>query len=153
EVLELEPSLATGFEVSDDGLTYTFTILEGVTFHNGDPLTSEDIKYTYDWIMNPDNASTRSGDFGLVNSVEAPDPHTVVITLTEPDTTFMVSVATTFIYPATYHAEIGEDAFKGEPVGSGPFRLVEWIPAQSTTLERFDDYIHGPANFDTFRID
>src|SRR5690606_4786311 len=103
ENYELEPVLADSYEPSEDGLTYTFRLKEGVTFHNGDAFTANDVVYTYEWIMNPDNASTRQANFGLVESVEAPDDQTVVVKLTENDVTFMVSVATTLIYPAADH--------------------------------------------------
>src|SRR5665811_2460183 len=109
--LELVPVLAESYEASDDGLTYTFRLVDGVTFHNGDPFTSADVTYTYEWIMDEANASTRSADFGLVESVDAPDDSTVVVTLNEPDVTFMVKAATTLIYPSKYHAEIGEQEY------------------------------------------
>ena len=153
ENFELEPMLAESYETSADGKTYTFKLVSGVKFHNGDEFTSADVKYTYDWIKDPANASLRAGDFGLVDSVEAPDPLTVVVKLKDADVTFMVNVATTLIYPAKYHAEIGENDFKGKPVGTGPFKLKDWIPAQSTTLEANDDYFRGRPNFDTWRID
>ncbi|MGC4192832.1 MAG: ABC transporter substrate-binding protein [Thermomicrobiales bacterium] len=153
EQFELEPVLADSYEASADGKTYTFKLKTGVKFHNGDDFSSADVKYTYDWIMDPKNASLRAGGFELVDSVEAPDATTVVVTLKEADVTFLVNVATTFIYPAKYHAEIGEDAFTAKPIGTGPFKLKEWIPAQSTTLEANTDYFRGRPNFDTFRLD
>src|SRR5699024_7048609 len=77
----------------------------------------------------------------------------VVVTLTEPDVTFMVNVAPTYIYPAKYHAEIGEEEYTGKPVGTGPFKLKEWNAQQRTVLERFDEHFRRPANFDEFRPD
>ncbi|HEU0165898.1 MAG TPA: ABC transporter substrate-binding protein [Thermomicrobiales bacterium] len=153
ENYEIVPILAESHEVSTDGKTYTFKLKSGVKFHNGDDFSSADVKYTYDWIHDPKNASLRAGAFELVASVEAPDPTTVVVNLTQADVTFMVNVAPTLIYPATYHAKIGEEAFTAKPVGTGPFKLKEWIPAQSTTLEAYDDYFRGRPNFDTFRLD
>ncbi len=151
--LELVPVLAESYEPSDDGLTYTFRLREGVTFHNGDPFTSTDVKYTFDWIMNEENASTRIANFGLVESVETPDDFTVVVTLNEPDVTFMVNVAPTFIYPSTYHAEIGEQEYTANPVGTGPFKLLEWNAQQRTLLEAFEDHFRGRPNFDQFQLD
>ncbi|MGC4108254.1 MAG: ABC transporter substrate-binding protein [Thermomicrobiales bacterium] len=153
ENFELEPVLAESYEASADGKTYTFKLKSGVKFHNGDDFSSADVKYTYDWIKDPANASLRAGGFELVDTVEAPDATTVVVTLKEADVTFLVNVATTFIYPAKYHAETGEDAFTAKPVGTGPFKLKEWIPAQSTTLEANPDYFRGRPNFDTYRLD
>ncbi|HEU0165897.1 MAG TPA: ABC transporter substrate-binding protein [Thermomicrobiales bacterium] len=153
ENYELEPVLADSYEASPDGKTYTFKVKSGVKFHNGDEFTSADVKYTYDWILDPKNGSTRSGEFELVDSVEAPDATTVVVNLKAADVTFMVNVAPVFIFPSKYHAQTGEDAFKGKPVGTGPFKLKEWIPAQNTTLDAYDDYFRGRANFDEVRVD
>src|SRR5690606_28420716 len=126
---------------------------EGVTFHNGDAFTANDVVYTYEWIMNPDNASTRQANFDLVESVEAPDDQTVVVKLTENDVTFMVSVATTLIYPAADHEAKGEDTFKGEPVGTGPFMLGEWNPQSRVVLNAYEDYYRGRPNFDSIQVD
>lgn len=153
ENFELEPILAESYEPSADGRTYTFKLKQGVKFHDGADFTSADVKYTYDWIRDPANASTRGSSLELVASVEAPDPATVVVTLTAPDVTFMVNVATQYIYPATYHAATGEEAFAGKPVGTGPFTVKEWIPAQSTILAANEQYFRGRPNFDEFRID
>ena len=136
-----------------DDVTFEFDLRTDVKFHNGDTFTSEDVKYTYEWIMDEANASTRIANFGLVESVEAPDETTVVVTLTEPDVTFMVNVAQTYIYPSAYHAEVGEEEYGANPVGTGPFKLVEWNAQQRTLLERFDDHFRGPANFDEFQLD
>jgi peptide/nickel transport system substrate-binding protein len=153
ENYELEPVLADSYEPSADGKTYTFKLKSGVKFHNGDDFTADDVVYTYEWIMDEANASTRIANFELVDKVEAPDPQTVVVTLKEADVTFMVNVATTLIYPAAYHKETGEDAFKGKPVGTGPFTLGEWSPQQRVSLKAFEDYFRGRANFDEVRVD
>lgn len=153
EQYELEPILAESYEPSADGKSYTFKLKQGVKFHNGDPFTSADVKYTYDWIRDPKNASTRGSSLELVASVEAPDPATVVVALTAADATFMVNVATQFIYPMKYHSGTGEEAFAGKPVGTGPFKVKEWIPAQTTTLSANEEYFRGRPNFDEFRID
>jgi peptide/nickel transport system substrate-binding protein len=156
EQYELEPILAESYEPSADGLTYTFKLRTGVTFTNGDEFTSADVKYTYDWIMDPANGSLRSGNFELVDSVEAPDPTTVVVTLKEADVTFMVNVAPTFIYPSAYHAEVGEEAFSAKPIGTGAFYLADpadYVPAQRVSLTANENYFKGRPNFDTFQLD
>ena len=153
ENYELEPILAESYEPSADGKTYTFKLKQGVKFHNGDDFSSVDVKYTYDWIKDPKNASTRASSMELVKAVEAPDPTTVVVTLTEADVTFMVNVATLYIYPSKYHAATGEEAFAGKPVGTGPYTVKEWVPAQNTTLVANEEYFRGRSNFDEVRID
>jgi ABC-type transport system substrate-binding protein len=77
--LNMVPSLAESWEISDDNLTWTFTLRKGVTFHNGRPLTAEDVAYSYERIMNPDTGSGVSWRFGSVESVEAIDDLTVAI--------------------------------------------------------------------------
>ncbi len=153
ELYELEPVLADSYEPSEDGLTYTFKLKSDVTFHNGDPFTSADVVYTYNWIMDEENASTRLANFDLVESVEAPDDTTVVVTLSEADVTFMVNVATTFIYPEAYHTEIGENDFKSAPVGTGPFQLGELNPQQRVRLDAYEDYYRGRPHLDSFQLD
>lgn len=153
---QLVPSLADSYEVSEDGLTYTFTLKSGVTFHNGDAFTSADVKYTYDWIMNPENASTRSGNFELVSSVEAPDDTTVVVTLSTVDVSFLVNVLPILIYPSGYHAEVGEDAFGAAPIGTGPFYLADpsnYSPAAFLELQAYENHFRGRPNFDIWRMD
>jgi len=152
---ELEPVLAESYEPSADGKTYPFKLRQGVKFHNEDDFTSADFEYTYEWIKNPDNGSTRQSSMELVESVETPDDYTVVVNLTAADATFMVNTATVSIYPAKYHAEVGEEAYSGAPVGTGAFKLDggEWIPAQRTVLVANEEYFRGRPNFDQFQID
>ncbi len=153
EMYELEPVLADSYEPSEDGLTYTFKLKPDVTFHNGDAFTSADVLYTYNWIMDEANASTRLANFELVESVEAPDDTTVVVTLNEADVTFMVNVATTYIYPEAYHTETGENDFKVAPVGTGPFEFGELNPQQRVVLNAYEGYYRGRANIDSFQVD
>lgn len=156
ENYELEPVLAESYEASADGLTYTFKLKTGVTFHNGDPFTSADVKYTYEWIQNPESASTRASNVELISSIETPDDATVVITLSSADVTFLVNVAPLQIVPSKYHAEIGEDAFGAAPIGTGPFYLAatsDYSPAAFVELKAFENYFRGRPNFDVFRLD
>src|SRR5699024_1946353 len=105
------------------------------------------------WIMHTATASPRAANFELVDTVEAPDDQTVVVTLKEADVTFMVNAATTLIYPKDDHAEKGENEFKGAPVGTGPFKIGEWNPQQRVVLDAFEDYFRGRANMDAFQVD
>ncbi len=153
---ELEPVLAESYEASADGKTYTFKLRDGVTWHNGDPFTSADVKYTYEWMKDPNSASVYASSVSLIESVEAPDDLTVVFTLSDADATFMVNSAVLFIKPAKYHGEVGEAAYSAAPIGTGKFKFgenSEWIPAQRTLLEANEDYFRGRPNFDFFQID
>ncbi len=150
---ELQPALAESYTISPDGKTWTFKLRKGVKFHNGDDFTSEDVKYTYDWIMDAKNGSTRIGNFDLVAKVDAPDPLTVVVTLKAPSPSMLFNVGGTYIYPAKYHAQVGEKGYKAKPVGTGPFKLKEWNAAERTTLTAFDDHFRGRPYVDEFRMD
>ncbi|MEA2515246.1 MAG: peptide/nickel transport system substrate-binding protein [Thermomicrobiales bacterium] len=138
-------------EISADGLTYTFKLRQGVKFHDGVEFTSEDVKYTYEWYMDPANAAINAADFESVSSVEAPDPYTVVVKLKEVYAPFIARVATKFIMPAKYHAQIGTDGYKAKPVGTGPFKLKEWRAAEFTELEAFADHFRGRPHVNVFR--
>jgi peptide/nickel transport system substrate-binding protein len=153
ELYELEPVLAQSHELSEDGLTYTFHLNSGVTFHNGDSFTAEDVVYTFNWIMDEENASIYAADFDLVESVEAPDEQTVVVTLSDIDVTFLVNVGTTLIYPKDYHAEVGAEAFTSEPVGTGPFIPQEYNPDQRVVMAANENYFRGRPNVDIFQVD
>ena len=153
ENFEPQPVLASAMpEVSEDGLTYTFTLREGVRFHDGTEFTSEDVKYTYEWYMNPDNAAVSANNFALVESVEAPDQYTVIVNMRQPNAAFFSQVANTFIVPAAYHGEIGEDAYKSAPVGTGSFKLREWRAAEFTVVEAFEDHFRGRPHLDSVRL-
>jgi peptide/nickel transport system substrate-binding protein len=149
----LQPVLAEALpEVSEDGLTYTFTLRTGVKFHDGTEFTAEDVKYTYEWYMDPANAAVNANYFTGIASVEAPDPTTVVVTLNAPNAAFYGQVADTFIVPAKYHAEIGEDAYKAAPIGTGAFKLKEWKAAEYTLVEAFDEHFRGRPHLDAVRM-
>jgi peptide/nickel transport system substrate-binding protein len=139
--------------ISADGLTYTFKLHQGVTFHDGTEFTSEDVKYNYEWYMDPANAAINAVDFGSVASVEAPDPYTVVVTLKQVYAPFVARVATRYIMSAKHHAQIGNDAYKAQPIGTGPFKLKEWRAAEFTELEAFADHFRGRPHLDTFRME
>lgn len=153
EFVELENVLAESFEVSDDGLTYTFTLHEGVLFHDGSELTSEDVKYTYEFYGDPDFPNPISGHFYGIDSVEAPDPYTVVVNMDQVNAASLSNWATVPIVPAAYHAEVGEDTFRTAPIGTGAFKLREWRPAEFTEIEAFDDHFRGRPYLDAIRLD
>lgn len=149
----IEKVLAVHYEVSRDGLQYTFKLRKGVKFHDGSEFTADDVKYTYEWYMNPANAASNAVSFKSVERVESPDKYTVIVKMKEPFAPFLVNTATTFIYSAKYHGRIGEKAYKSQPMGTGPFRIKEWRPAEYTIVEAFDGHFRGRPNIDTFRQD
>ncbi len=134
------PALAESWESSDDGLTWTFELREGVTFHNGEPLTASDVVFSINRIKDPDVASPRAGDFAVVESVEAPDDLTVVFNLSQPFSPLLakLSFSTNVIVSEAVISEHGDA--QEVVIGTGPFRFVEYIPQTRMVLERFDGY-------------
>lgn len=151
ELLVTSPVLAESYEVAEDGLTYTFYLNEGVKFHDGSDFTAADVVYTYDYYRNPDNATSNVNNFLGIESVEAPDDYTVVVNMESVNASSLVAWAETPIVSAAYHAEVGEDAYPTVPMGTGAFKLVNWVPAEVVELEAFDDYFRGRPHIDFIR--
>jgi peptide/nickel transport system substrate-binding protein len=130
----VEPLLAANNTVSDDGLTYTFTLQDGVTFHSGKALTSTDVKASIEAVLAEDSQSARKSSFGAIAGIETPDDKTVVVTLAER--------SISFVYNLSYVWIINADATDGETTedGTGPYTLGEWKRGSSLSLERFDGY-------------
>lgn len=134
---EFQPSLATDWEPSDDGLTWTFTLRDDVTFHDGSEFDSADVVYSYNRIINEDLANAYR--FASVDSVEAPDPHTVVINLTQPTPALLDNIGG-FKGMSILPEGAGEELdLATEAVGTGPFTF-ESSGAGGVTLAKNDDY-------------
>ena len=139
----LEPRLATGVKISDDGLRYTFTLRRNVKFHNGALMTAKDVKYSIDRIIKPETKSGRRPLLAPVfESASTPDDYTVVMQLKKPDGAFLNKVAGFLaIVPKEYTESLpSPEAFAQAPIGAGPFKFVERKIGQSMELVRFDDY-------------
>ena len=139
---EIVPGLASEWTVSEDQLTFTFTLREGVTWHDGQPFTSADVKFTIDAAGAEDSqaaAQTTVRDY--ISSVETPDDTTVVITLTQPYSPLLTVLAEQLtILPAHLLSEnVYDEAFQEMPVGTGPYRVVE-RETSFITLEANADY-------------
>ena len=137
------PRMADSYKLSDDGRVYTFHLKPGIKFHNGEALTSADVKYTIERIMDPAVRSTRRPYFApVVDRIETPDDATVVVHLKQPDGVFLNKVAGfLFIVPKDYTSGLPTpEAFAAAPIGSGPYRVKSNKIGQSLELERFDDF-------------
>jgi len=147
---ELEPALATEWEVSEDGLTYTFNLREGVEFHDGCPFNAEAVKTTFDRITGI--ALGTAGMISAYKETEIVDDYAVKIHLTAPDPAFPMKLPKLYIVsPCAVEAHKtaedpwAKDWFFDHAAGTGPFKLVEWIHGDRWITERYDDYWQGPA--------
>jgi peptide/nickel transport system substrate-binding protein len=137
---KIVPALAQSWKLSPDGLVWTFTLRPGVVFHNGDRLTSRDVKATFDRVREKATASPKAADFSAISSVETPDDATVVITLAQPFAPFLGVIASGWaaIMPKSL-IDKGWD-FASRPVGTGPFVLKEFTRDNRIVLEKNGKY-------------
>ena len=142
---KLYPSVATGVYYDPDELSYTVTLRDDVYFHDGSLLTSKDVVATFQRGM--DNPLRRSYTVGTIQSVVAIDEFTVKFTQSRTYVDFVTELAShTSIHKADRLKEFGEDIINQPPMGSGPFKFVDYVPGDKMVLERNDDYWAGPAN-------
>ena len=135
------PELAASWQLEEDGVTLTMTLQDGVQFHNGDPLTAEDVVYSFDRILDEANASPMRGKFSeWLEDVVAIDPMTVQIIHKFPFASSFLYIAELHIVPKRVLEEIGRDEFARNPIGSGPFKYTEWVKGERLVLDRYDDY-------------
>jgi ABC-type transport system substrate-binding protein len=166
---ELVPSLAESFEVSPDGLTYTFKLRKGVKFSNGREVVASDVKYSIERAVNPKTQGPGAGFFAAIKGhedmtagkaetlagIETPDDHTVVFKLSRPDATFLHVMAINFasVVPKEAVDAAGGD-FGKKPVGSGAFTLKEWTIGQRIVFERNKDYyLKDTPKVDAFTVE
>lgn len=146
---EMISAVAEKYTLSEDGTTYTFTLREGVKFHNGQTVTAEDVVYSINRCAAVPEGQEKPlvAAFSAVKSVEALDEKTVAVTIAQRDLEF-ISYMTAAIIPADYE---NQDT---APVGTGPFRFVSRTPQQDFVMERFEDYWGAPAWLDkvTYKI-
>lgn len=138
----ISPALAEKYDLSDDGLCYTFHLLKGVKFHNGQEMTAEDVKFTYDL-----GFAGPIGQALFVNydRCEIVDDYTVNIYLTSPYAAFPYGVASRLggIASKAYYDEVGEEGYMKNPIGTGPYKFVEYTSGNNTKLTAFEDYFRG----------
>lgn len=142
------PELATEWEQVDD-LTWRFHLREGVTFHNGEAFDAEDVKFSIERILDPEQASPRASMLAVVESVEVEDEHTVLITTTDPAPTLLSGLAVNEIVPSEYVTEVGDEEFAAAPVGTGPFTFDSWSPNEAVNLSANEDYWDGAPTVGT----
>lgn len=146
----LVPAVASGYEVSGDGLVYTFTLRDGVKFHNGNPVTAADVKSSLETCADSSSGSALIPAFSNIASIGTPDDRTVVITLAEADPDFLSYVAG--VKAAIVPADNADP--DGSPIGTGPYQYVSRSVQENIKLESFPDYWGGKPDIDevTFKV-
>jgi peptide/nickel transport system substrate-binding protein len=143
----MAPSLAESWSVSADGLVYEFVLRKGIRFHNGEPVTADDARFSFERYRGISAKALKE----KVAAVEAPDPGRVRFRLKQPWPDFMTFYATpatgaAWIVPRKYVEKVGEDGFKKAPVGAGPYRFVSFTPGVELVLEAADGYWRKPPS-------
>ena len=136
----LAPSLAESVSASEDGLVYDFVMRRDAKFHNGDPVTAEDVKFSFERYRGAANDLIKN----RVAGIETPDPQHVRFKLTVPWPDFLTFYTTAsgagWIVPKKYVEKVGDDGFKKAPIGAGPYKFVSFTPGVELVLEAFDQY-------------
>lgn len=150
DIGDLEPDLAASWEFSADNLQLTLNLAEA-TWHDGQPFDSADVLFTLDSIIDDATETPLRSRLEVAGETiiwESPDPRTVVMTIPAAFAPLLYNINEIPMIPRHLLEEsedINTDPFNKEPIGTGPFRLAEWVPDQFIKLERFDDYFQGPA--------
>jgi peptide/nickel transport system substrate-binding protein len=136
----LAPSLAESWSMSKDGLAYDFVLRKNVRFHNGDPVTAEDVKFSFERYRGAASKTLKE----RVSTVEVVDPTHVRFRLKQPWPDFLTfyvgATGAGWIVPKKYVEKVGDEGFKKAPVGAGPYKLVSFTPGVELTMEAFDGY-------------
>jgi peptide/nickel transport system substrate-binding protein len=161
DTLELVPNMAESYSISDDGLTFTFKLREGMLWSDGEPITAHDYKYAYDMASNPDNGFPYISQLEFIETYEAIDDYTLQMTIGEVYAPALAQISG-LITPLPRHVwqDLDWDDPETNPeinhptVVSGPYKLVEWQREQYAIFEANENYwYHGRPNFDRYIIE
>jgi peptide/nickel transport system substrate-binding protein len=134
------PSLAESWSISDDGLVYEFVLRQGIKFHDGQSITSEDVKFSFERYRGSSSKPLKD----QVAVVETPDPRHVRFKLKKPWPDFLTfyttATAAAWVVPKKYIEQVGDEGFKKAPVGAGPYKFVSFTPGLELTMDAFDQY-------------
>ncbi len=149
--LHLTGDLASSWEVIDKETRpkIIFHLRRGIKWHDGVPFTARDVRFTYETIMDPHTNTVRRSDYELVESIETPDPYTVVVTYKQPYSpglsSWTIGIVPEHILKGK---DINTDVFNRNPIGTGPFKFVEWVSDEKILLKANSDYFEGRPGLD-----
>jgi peptide/nickel transport system substrate-binding protein len=146
ENLQMQPALAEDWTISDDGLTYTFDLREGVTWHDGTPFTASDVVYSFRRII--DVPMANSWRFSNVTDISAPDDQTVVFTVSQPTPNLLSNLGAFKGMAVVQQANVESGDIQTAPIGTGPFKVDEYTSGSSIELARNEDYWGGAPALD-----
>ena len=149
--MAIKPALAISWEFLDGGARMRFKLRQGVTFQNGEAFDATAVKFTFDRLLGPDGAKgPQQSNYNAIGSVEIVDPFTVDIVMKRPDPVILTKFAGygAMIVPPKYIADVGKDVFKTKPIGTGPFKVVDYQPKVSLTLEPYAQHWEGTSKLD-----
>jgi peptide/nickel transport system substrate-binding protein len=168
---ELVPNLAESMEISDDNMTFTYRLRDDIYFHDGEPVTTEDVKFTFEWMCHPDYTGVRSanwmflegfeeynsGEADEVSGIEVVDEQTIKFHLSKVDAPSLIRISTWAISPkhvfeGTPIADLVAHPAMTAPIGAGPYKLTDYVEGQFTVLEAYDDFHRGRPNVDRITV-
>lgn len=139
----ITPALAEKWETLDDS-TYKITLRKGATFHNGEPVNTDAVRFSYNRILDPETKCFFKNKFSIFYELKIIDPYTFIIKTEKPFAPglFQLSFSLTIV-PPEYIQKVGNDKFNMQPIGCGPYKLVKWVRGEEVVLQRYENY-YGP---------
>lgn len=149
--LKITPDLAESWVVSSNGLQIIFYLRKGILWHDGEEFTSEDVIFTYSSVINPDIPTPYGSNYGPVEKVEAIDKYTLKVVYKEPYAPALESWGMGIIPKHILDGkDITNEYYARNPIGTGPYKLKEWVTGQKIVLESFEDYFEGRPKIDKY---
>ena len=140
------PGLAKNWEFDEENCTYTFHLEEDVKWHDGEDFTADDVKFTIEAVMNPENGSENASNYEDIEEITVADDHTISFKLTAPNVAFLDYMTMAVLPEHLLKGEnMQESDFFRNPVGTGPYKLESWDEGQAITLVKNENYFKGEA--------